>query len=72
MNAKSQHVIANTNGGWSVQSAGAGRAAKRFIRQEDAIAYARERAEHQKAELYVHGTDGMVRERLSFRGSTED
>ncbi|MCA3700533.1 MAG: DUF2188 domain-containing protein [Brevundimonas sp.] len=63
--AKNQHVVPN-RGGWSVKSAGSSRAAKTFTTQRDAIAHAREVAKRQGSELYIHGTDGRIRDRDSY------
>ena len=63
--AKNQHVVPNGSG-WSVRSAGASRAAKTYPTQREAIDHARETAQKNKSELYIHGADGRIRERNSY------
>lgn len=66
MTAKARHVVANVAGGWSVRSSGASRASRNFDSQSDAVSYARKLAKKEQVELYVHGQDGMIRERNSY------
>ncbi|PTQ84864.1 DUF2188 domain-containing protein [Nitrosomonas ureae] len=63
---KSQHVVPNPNGGWSVRKTGASRASKVFEKQTEAIDYARTKARDEKTELYIHRRDGTIRERDSY------
>ncbi|KAB2846051.1 MAG: DUF2188 domain-containing protein [Hyphomicrobiaceae bacterium] len=63
---KSQHVVKNPSGGWSVRRTGSARASRVFDTQEAAVDYARDIAKRQKTELYVHGRDGTIRERDSY------
>lgn len=65
MSKKGQHVVPS-NGGWSVKKAGSVKATSVHQTQADAIVAARTIAKNQKTELYVHGTDGRIRERSSF------
>ncbi len=44
----------------------AAKASRVFKTQGEAIADARQKAEKQKTELYIHGRDGRIRERSSF------
>lgn len=60
------HVVIQRNGSWAVKSAGASRAGRVFPRQSDAIRSAREMAQRNKGELYIHSSNGMIRERLSY------
>jgi len=62
---KGQHVVPS-DGGWSVRKAGSSRATRNFNTQKDAIAAATEIARNQGAELYIHGSDGRIRERNSY------
>lgn len=64
MSRKGQHVVPS-EGGWSVKKAGAARASSVHATQADAIAAAKRIARNQKTELYIHGTDGRIRERDS-------
>ena len=65
MSKTSQHVVPN-KGGWSVRSSGAKRASRTFPTQQEAIESAREKAQKQGTELYIHGRDGKIRERNSY------
>lgn len=56
------HVVPR-EGRWSVRRAGASRASKVFSTQKEAIDFARERARSEGGELYIHGSDGRIRER---------
>jgi hypothetical protein len=62
---KGTHVVPRDNG-WAVRKEGASRASKIFTTQADAVKYARELAQKEKAELYVHRRDGTIRERDSY------
>lgn len=63
---KSQHVVTNPHGGWSVVSSGSGRASKVFATQQAAVDHARDLARRNGSELFVHGRDGTIRERDSY------
>ncbi|MEY4808923.1 MAG: DUF2188 domain-containing protein [Cyanobacteriota bacterium] len=65
MTKKGTHVVPRDNG-WAVRKEGASRASKIFTTQADAVKYARELAQKEKAELYVHRRDGTIRERDSY------
>lgn len=65
MPKKGQHVVPGPKG-WSVRKAGASRASGTFATQKEAIASARKIAKKQKAELYIHGRDGRIRERNTY------
>ena len=60
-----QHVIPSGSK-WSVRKAGASRASGTFTTQGEAIARARDVAQKQKTELFIHGKDGRIRERNSY------
>ncbi|QCG87697.1 DUF2188 domain-containing protein [Azospirillum sp. TSH100] len=63
--SKGQHVVPNGSK-WSVRRAGALRASGIYDTQQEAINRAREMAQKQKTELYIHGRDGRIRDRISF------
>ncbi len=63
---KSQHVVPKPDDGWAVRKSEAGRASKVFSGQEEAVCYAREAAQRQGGELYLHRADGTIRGRSSF------
>jgi len=64
--ATSQHVVKSTTGGWAVKKGGSTRATKVHKTQGAAISQARTIAKKQKAELYIHGRDGRIREKDSY------
>jgi len=66
MSKNSQHVVKNSNGGWSVKKGGAKKATKIFPTQKEAISQAREIAKKQHAELYIHGKDGRIKKKDSY------
>lgn len=60
-----QHVVPSGSK-WSVRKAGASRASGTFDTQKEAVARARDVAQKQKTELFIHGRDGRIRERNSY------
>lgn len=66
MNKKSQHVISNKTGRWSVRKSDASRASRVFDTQKEAIDYARERAIKGRTEIYIHRKDGTIIEKQSY------
>jgi len=66
MAKNSRHVVPAPTGGWSVRKTGATRASKNFDRQSDAVSYAKNLAKREKADVYVHGKSGMVRDHTSY------
>lgn len=66
MTRKSQHVVHNPKGGWAVKKSGASRATKRFKKQSDAIKYAKRIAKNNRTELFIHRSDGTIRNRNSY------
>ena len=65
MAGKSQHVVPRGSG-WGVLTSGASRASKVFATQSEAIDEARAKARRKKTELYIHGANGLIRERNSY------
>jgi len=65
MSSKSQHVVPS-GGKWSVRRSGAVRASGVYETQGEAVDAARTIARNQRTELYIHGTDGRIRERNSY------
>jgi uncharacterized protein YdaT len=65
MSRKAQHVVPR-DGKWAVRKTGADRVTRRFDTEREAIELARELAQKQKTELYIHGKDGRIRERDSY------
>ena len=62
---KNQHVV-KTPDGWGVQGEHNSRITQKFDTQKEAIAKAREIANNQKSELFIHGENGQIRERNSY------
>lgn len=65
MTTKGQHVVPNGTG-WSVRKAGASKVSGTYSTQHEAEKVARDRAQRQGTELYIHGRDGRIRERNSY------
>lgn len=65
MTGKSQHV-APRGGKWIVRTTGASRASGSFATQREAVARAQDIAKERGTELYIHGEDGRIRERMSY------
>lgn len=65
MSKNNQHVVPHKDG-WAVKSEGGARASSVHDTQHEAIQQAREVAQNQRAELFVHGRDGQIRSRDSF------
>ena len=65
--AITRHVVRNLNGGWSVREAGASRATRVFSTQQDAVRFAKEISKKLGGDLFVHRSDGRIRERDSYR-----
>lgn len=65
MNKNNQHVVTHKDG-WAVKSEGAGRATKVVPTQREAIEIARDIAQNNNSELFIHGRNGQIRERNSY------
>lgn len=64
MAKRDQHVVPHERG-WAVRPAGGGRYSSVHDTQREAINRAREVAQNQGTELFIHGRDGRIRERDS-------
>lgn len=62
---QAQHVVRSDNQ-WAVRRAGATKASRVFTTQKEAVSYANTVARNNKTELFIHGKDGLIRERNSF------
>lgn len=62
---RNQHVVPHDNA-WAVRSAGSRRASSIHSTQGETISAGREIARNQRAELFIHGRNGRIRERDSF------
>jgi len=65
MSKKNQHVVPHGND-WAVKGAGNSKATSVHSTQAEAIQEAREIAQNQKSEMFIHGTDGQIRERNTY------
>lgn len=61
-----RHVMQNPNGGWSVRQSGSSRATKVFGSQADAVKFAKHAAKKEASEVYVHRSDGTIRQYDSY------
>ena len=64
MTRRNQHVVPHEDG-WAVRGAGSSRASSVHETQQEAIQVAREIAQNQRTELFIHGRNGRIRERDS-------
>ena len=62
---KNQHVVPHPEG-WAVKSEGAVKATKVVSTQKEAIEVARQIAQNQQSELFIHNQEGQIRERNSY------
>lgn len=62
-----QHATPDGRGDRQVKRSGSERASKVFSTQQEAIAFAREVAMNQQTELFVHGRNGQIRERNTYK-----
>lgn len=60
-----RHVVPR-NGKWAVRKSGSTRVSRYFKTQSEAIEAARDIAKREHTELYIHGSDGRIRERNSY------
>ena len=60
---KAQHVVSRPDG-WAVKTAGASKDGKIFITQNEAIEQAKKTALSRKSDVFIHGRDGRIRERV--------
>lgn len=66
MNRKTQHVVPNSDGGWSVKRGGSTRATRNFDVKKKAESFGRAIAKKQGAELIIHKKDGTIQNSNSF------
>ncbi len=65
MAGKGQHVVPR-DGYWAVRRSGSDRATRLFDTQMEAVTAGREIARNQRGVLYIHGANGLIRQRESF------
>ena len=66
MGRKEYHVVPNPNGGWDVKRNNAERASKHFDTKADALAWARESAKREGAELIPHKKNNLIQNPDSY------
>jgi uncharacterized protein YdaT len=62
---KNQHVVPHSEG-WAVKAEGAVKATKVVSTQKEAIEVARQIAQNQQSELFIHNQEGQIRDRNSY------
>jgi hypothetical protein len=62
---RNQHVVPR-DGTWAVRGAGNTRDTSHHATQGEAIDAAREIAQNQQSEMFIHRTNGQIRERNSY------
>ena len=65
MARKNQHVVPHNNQ-WAVKGEGNSKATSLHDKQSEATRAAREIAINKKSEVFIHGTNGQIRERNSY------
>lgn len=65
MSKKQQHVVPHGDQ-WAVKGAVNSKATKITDTQKEAIEVAKEISKNQQAELKIHGTDGKIRDSISY------
>lgn len=70
MDKASRHVVPKSKGRWAVRKSGASRATRVFETQKEAEHFAKEIAQKEHTELYIHGRDGTIRDRKDYGSDT--
>ena len=65
MSGKNQHVVPHGND-WAVRGAGNQRVTSLHSTQYEAINEAKGIAQNQGSEMFIHGSDGQIRERNTY------
>lgn len=65
MTKKSNHVVPSSSG-WAVKKSGSARASRTFGTKEQAVVYGRSLSKHERTELYIHKSNGMIQNRNSY------
>lgn len=66
MGRRTQHIVPNSGGGWSVKKGGSTKATKSFEVKKEAESFGRAIAKKQGAELIIHKKDGTIQNSSSF------
>lgn len=64
---RGQHVTPKGNSGWQVKRGSSMRASKIFSTQQEAVIFARNIAINQQSELFIHGKNGRIRDRNTYK-----
>jgi hypothetical protein len=62
---KNQHVVPNGDQ-WGVKGAGNEKMTRLFDTQNEAINFARQTAQNQQSEMFIHNQQGQIRDRNSY------
>lgn len=63
--SKNQHVVPHPDG-WAVRGEGNSKVTRVVETQREANQIAREIAQNQRSEVFIHGENGQIRERNSY------
>ena len=66
MPRKSNHVVSNPNGGWSVKKGDAVRASRHFENKHDAVAWGKSISKKERTEFVIHDRNGKIVSRDSY------
>jgi Uncharacterized protein conserved in bacteria (DUF2188) len=66
MARKERHVVSNPEGGWDSKKNNAQRASKHFETKQEAMAWSRNKARQEGAELIPHKQDGKIQNPNSY------
>lgn len=66
MAKKGQHIVPN-KGGWSVRKAGSSRVSGTYSSKSQAVKEGRKIARNQHTDLFIHGRDGRIKKRSSYK-----
>lgn len=61
-----RHVVSNPDGGWDSKKNNAQRASKHFETKQNAMAWSKEKAKQEGAELIPHKNDGEIQNPNSY------
>ncbi len=66
MARKTQHVVPNIDGGWSVKKSDGQKASRNFDTKDEAVVYGRKISKNQNADLFIHAKSGKIVSRVSY------
>ena len=65
--SRHQHVVPHPDGGWAIKGEGNERYTAVFRYQDEAIERARQIAINYGSDVIIHGKNGSIRDRMSYR-----